>query len=222
MVGQFKKFFFGQTNRHSTFSHTRENSKMFNILDFSLINHLQAESRVQQRIFLNAIPVRIIDLWYMYVMIDFQVLLNFDPVKKILKMQCQIYLLMKKVINLRIMQKTLKTFAPRFFNYFSLSLNRINHVKMRAMRKKLNIFTLHLSFCYILEQEIAIAANPDIVKTKREKQILQPISAYAGRSTQCLLLRLKSVSVKDASRYPAFMGNCSTISHKCQSYLPTR
>ena len=33
-------------------------------------------------------------------MIVFQVLLNFDPVKEILKMQCQIYILMKKVIIL--------------------------------------------------------------------------------------------------------------------------
>ena len=37
-------------------------------------------------------------------MIVFQVSLNFDPVKEILKIQSQIYILMKKVIILKKMQ----------------------------------------------------------------------------------------------------------------------
>ena len=44
-----QKSLFAETNQDSTFSHTRENSKMFNktsnILAFLTINHLQAESR---------------------------------------------------------------------------------------------------------------------------------------------------------------------------------
>ena len=43
-------------------------------------------------------------------MIVFQVSLNFDPVKKILKIQCHIYILMKKV-NIDV---TMKSFAPPF------------------------------------------------------------------------------------------------------------
>ena len=51
---------------------------------------------------------------------------------------------MKKVITLRKVQVTMNTFAPPFFNHFSLSLNRNKRVEMRAMRKKLNIFTFQL------------------------------------------------------------------------------
>ena len=56
-------------------------------------------------------------------MIIFQVSLNFDPVKEILKIRCKIYILMTKVIILRKVQATLKTLAPAFLNHFSLSLN---------------------------------------------------------------------------------------------------
>ena len=58
------------------------------------------------------------------VLIVFRVLLNFDPVKEILKIRFQIYILMKKVIILRKIQAKRKTFTPPFFNHFSLSLNR--------------------------------------------------------------------------------------------------
>ena len=44
------KSLFAQTNQDSTFSHTSENSKIFNItskyFNFLTINHLQAESRI--------------------------------------------------------------------------------------------------------------------------------------------------------------------------------
>ena len=66
---------------------------------------------------------------------------------------------MKKVNILRKIHVTLKSFAPSFFNYFSLSLNRKKHVVMRALKKKLNIFTLQLLIYYILEQEISIGAR---------------------------------------------------------------
>ena len=39
---------------------------------------------------------------------------------------------------------------------------------------------------------------------------------------KCLLLRLRSLNTRGASRHPAFMGNCQTISHTCQPYLPSR
>ena len=45
-----QKSLFAETNRDPTFSHTRENSKMFNItakiLAFLKTNHLQAKSRI--------------------------------------------------------------------------------------------------------------------------------------------------------------------------------
>ena len=54
-----QKNLFAETNEDSTFSHTRENSKMF-YTTFLTINHLQAESRIKQGIFLYVIPARII------------------------------------------------------------------------------------------------------------------------------------------------------------------
>ena len=69
-------------------------------------------------------------------MIIFQVSLNFDPVKKILKIRCQTYALTKKVIILKKIQVT-KTFAPPFFNHFSLSVNRKKkRVVMAASEKE--------------------------------------------------------------------------------------
>ena len=44
-----------------------------------------------------------------------------------------------------------EVFAPPFFNHFSLNLNMWKRVAMRAMRKKLNLFTLQLPIYYILE-----------------------------------------------------------------------
>ena len=70
-------------------------------------------------------------------MIVSQVSLNFDPVKEILKIQCQIYVLMKQVISLKKIQVTVKISFSPFFNHFSLSLNRKKRVLMRALRKKL-------------------------------------------------------------------------------------
>ena len=86
-------------------------------------------------------------------MIFFQVPLNFDPVKEILKIQCQISVLMKKVIiDDRKIDATIKSFAPPFFSHFNLSLNRKKRVVMRAMRKKKkNIFTFQLPIYHILE-----------------------------------------------------------------------
>ena len=71
----------------------------------------------------------LINLWWTYVLrinvlIVFKVSLKFDPVKEILNIQCQIYILLKKVIILRNIHVTIKSFAPPFFNHFILSLNK--------------------------------------------------------------------------------------------------
>ena len=84
-------------------------------------------------------------------MIILQVPLNFDPVKEILKIRCQIYILMEKVIILRKIHVTIKSFAPPFFIHLNLSLTRKKSAVIRAMRKKPNIFTLQLPIYYILE-----------------------------------------------------------------------
>ena len=59
--------------------------------------------------------------------------------------------LIEKVIILKKIQVTMKTLAPTFFNHYSLTLRRKKHAVMRAIRKKLNIFTLQLLIYYILE-----------------------------------------------------------------------
>ena len=58
---------------------------------------------------------------------------------------------MKKVIILKKIQVTMKTFATPFFNHFSLSLSRKKYVAMRTMRKKLSMFMLQLPIYYMLE-----------------------------------------------------------------------
>ena len=57
-------------------------------------------------------------------MIDFQVSLDFDPVKEKLKIRCRVYILMKKVMILRKIKVVMKTVTPPLPNHFSLSLNR--------------------------------------------------------------------------------------------------
>ena len=56
-----QKSLFAETNQDSTFSHTRENLKMFNITSkyFSFFNN-KITCRLSQEIFLHVIPVPII------------------------------------------------------------------------------------------------------------------------------------------------------------------
>ena len=58
---------------------------------------------------------------------------------------------MKKLIILKKIHMTMKTFAPPFFNHFSLSLNKKKRVVMRTRRKNVNIFMLQLLIYCILE-----------------------------------------------------------------------
>ena len=52
-------------------------------------------------------------------MVVFQVSLNFDPVKKILKVQRQIYILMKKVINIKclLLKKVMNSVVNLFIRF---------------------------------------------------------------------------------------------------------
>ena len=78
----------------------------------------------------------------------FQVALNFDPVKKILKIQCCIYILMEKEIILRKIHVTMKSFAPPFSTLYIETKRAVN--------------LLHK----VLEWEISIGANVDFAKMK--------------------------------------------------------
>ena len=69
-------------------------------------------------------------------MIAFKLSLNFDLAKEMLKIQCQIYILIKKVIIPWKIQAEMKAFTPPFFNYFSFSLNRKKRVMMRKKLQK--------------------------------------------------------------------------------------
>ena len=69
-----QKSLLAKTNQNSTFSHTHENSKMLNVTSkysaFLTINHLQAESRIKQGIYLHVFPVCIIILCFKHVNAD--------------------------------------------------------------------------------------------------------------------------------------------------------
>ena len=60
----------------------------------------------------------------------------------------------------------------------------------------------------ILDYEIPTGANADIVKTKRD-------CLFCREVDEMLIARLKSQSAREASHYPAFMGNYTTVSHTC-------
>ena len=152
-------------------------------------------------------------------MIVCQVLVRFDPVKEILKLRSQIYILVKKKIILNKIQVTMKTSVPPFFNHFSFGLNRKKLCGNESQEEETKHIHVRLPVYYILEQEISIAgANSDVAKTKQAKQIVFVVERWM----QCLLFRLKSWSARETSRHPAFMGHCPTISHTCQLYLPNR
>ena len=77
-------------------------------------------------------------------MIVFQVSLNFYTVKEILKIRCNIFILMEKVFILK------KIHVAMYFQLFQFEPEQKIPVAMRATRKKLNIFTLQLPISYIL------------------------------------------------------------------------
>ena len=118
------------------------------------------------------------------------------------------------MIILKKIQVTMNTFVPPFFNNFRFSLNRKKRVVMRFMRKKLNLFTLQLPI-FIYWCKYRHSQN-------ETREIDCPCCPVVQRWTQCLSLQLKSCSAREASRHPAFMGNCPTFSHMCYPYLPSR
>ena len=53
------------------------------------------------------------------------------------------------------------------------------------------------------------------------RQVFAVLLSKRGAESEmkCLLLRLKSLSARGASRHPAFMGSCPTLSHRCVNFI---
>ena len=90
-------------------------------------------------------------------MIFFQVSLNFDAVKEILKIRCQIYILMKKVIILSKMQVK---WIFLLYHYSVIAVwawtekkkcGNDSREKVTTETQKLNMFLLQLPIYYLLE-----------------------------------------------------------------------
>ena len=143
-------------------------------------------------------------------MIIFLISLNFGSVKEILKMQCQIYILMEKLIIQRKIQVTMKTFAPPFFNDFNLSLNR-KKCDVESHEKETK--DIHVSDVDLLH--INRKSRPVQMWTLQKRS---EIALVVERWMQSLLLWLKLWGVREVSHQPVFMGNCRTI----KPYGPSR
>ena len=105
----------------------------------------------------------------------------------------------KKVITLRKIQVTMKTFAPPFFKHFRMSLNRKIYGSDECHDKE----TKHIqaSAADILHIRIE---NLDSGKCGHCKNESREIDYLCCRDVvQCILLRLISRSAREASRHPA-------------------
>ena len=89
---------------------------------------------------------------------------------------------MKKVIFLRKIPVTMKTFAPTFFNSFSLNLTSIKERLKNHKKKTKHIHDSAANLLHIIKG-VSIGANADIAKM---------ILFIVERWMQCLLLWLKS------------------------------
>ena len=130
--------------------------------------------------------------------------------KEILKMWCQSYILMNKVIILKKIQVTMKTFAPPFINHFSFRLNRKKTCGNESHEKK----TEHLDASAVNLLHIRIG-NLDWCKCWNCK-IDARIDCLCCREGNTMLSESAKVSeCEGKSCHPVFLGNCLTISHTC-------
>ena len=90
---------------------------------------------------------------------------------------------------------TIKPFVPSFISHFSLNLKRKKLVIIRAMRKKLNIFTFQLPIYWM--QEISIDTNAGIAKTKQEKHCL------CCREVDAMLIASAKIPEHERSIFPS-------------------
>ena len=71
-------------------------------------------------------------------------------------------------------------------------------------------FTKFLRTPFLQNNSGQLFLKADIATAKQEIEIVFVVESLM----QCLLLRLKSQSVKEESHHPLFMGICLTISHR--------
>ena len=108
---------------------------------------------------------------------------------------------MKKMIILKKIQVTMKTFATPFLNHFSLSLSRKKYVAMRTMRKKLSMFMLQLLICRQCRQ------------CKNEAREMDCL--FSGEVDAMLIASAKTQECEGKISSSSFYGNCWTIGHTC-------
>ena len=141
-------------------------------------------------------------------MIIFQVSLNFDPVKEILKI-CQIYILIKKVIILRKMQVMMKTWAPPFFNNFSLSLNRKKNCGSETHEKKTKPIYTSAADLLLIRIE-----NLDWCKCKHLKNQAREIDCLCYWEVDAMVIALVKILEYEGSISPS-----SLVTHLSLIYL---
>ena len=109
-----------------------------------------------------------------------------------------------RVVILRKLHVTVKSFAPPFFNHFSLSLNRKKHVVKRAMRKKLNIFTLQIYYIMYYNRKSPLVQMRTLLKRSERNRL--SLLQRGGCNIYCFS------KIPERVGHQAFMGICPTIS----------
>ena len=141
-------------------------------------------------------------------MIVFQVSLNFDPVKEILKIQSQIYILMKKVIILKKLQMKWKLSFHHFSTISVWAWNRKTCGNERHEKETQHIHAFAADLLYVRKKNLDWCKCWHCINDARE------IDCLCCREVDAMLIVwLKSEGTKEASCHPAYMGICLTISH---------
>ena len=141
-------------------------------------------------------------------MIVFQVSLNFDPVKEILKIQSQIYILMKKVIILKKLQMKWKLSFHHFSTISVWAWNRKTCGNERHEKETQHIHAFAADLLYVTKKNLDWCKCWHCINDARE------IDCLCCREVDAMLIVwLKSEGTKEASCHPAYMGICLTISH---------
>ena len=91
---------------------------------------------------------------YLYARIVFHVSLNFDPVKEILKIRCQIYILIKKVIILRKIQRTMKKLCCREVDAMLIGSAKMKgkHLAFQVLWATSQLLVTHISLIYLADE----------------------------------------------------------------------
>ena len=104
----------------------------------------------------------------------------------------------------------MKTFAPPFFNHSSLSLNRKKACGNKSHEKE----TKHIDAlaAYLLHIR---RANLDRCKCAHCKNDLKEIGCPCCRQVDVMLIASAKIPEREGPCHPAFIGNCTAITHTC-------